>query len=163
MQQQGWKGYLYLKNHMVCRVCTCCVCTYVSACVCECVCLHMFYLYMINLFSLIIYVIPNVIYVSMDFELWPNQHIVKSQPKLSLSILSYALWFDLLINLCQLRAEYGHSLHSPELASSEEENTTRLASCLMSEKTETGTGYDFLQPWRSFYDIFCRILRKTCH
>lgn len=42
---------------------------------------HVLPVCMINLFSLIIYVIQNVIYVSVNFELWPIRWIVNLSPQ----------------------------------------------------------------------------------
>lgn len=49
---------------------------------------------MINLFSLIIYVIQNVIYVSVNFELWPMRRIVNlpSQTLSEYTLLHSLVW-----------------------------------------------------------------------
>lgn len=59
----------------------------------------------INLFPFIIYVIENVIYVSMNFELRPTRRVVNLSPKAALSIHSYTLWVGALVNLPKLKAE----------------------------------------------------------
>lgn len=70
--------------------------------------LHVRYLRVrvMNLFPFIIYVIENVIYVSVNFELRPIRPLVNlSPPKLALSVHSYTLWLGPLINLPKLEAE----------------------------------------------------------
>lgn len=66
--------------------------------------LHVCYLCLrvINLFPFIIYVIENVIYVSMNFELRPIQPVINLSPKPALSVHSYTLWLGPLINLPKL-------------------------------------------------------------
>lgn len=59
----------------------------------------------INLFPFIIYVIENVIYVSVNFELRPIRPVVNLSPKLALSVHSSTLWSGPLINLPKLEAE----------------------------------------------------------
>lgn len=55
---------------------------------------HVLPVCMINLFSLIIYVIQNVIYVSVNFELWPIQRIVNlsSQTLSEYTLLHSLVW-----------------------------------------------------------------------
>lgn len=71
---------------------------------------------MINLFPFIIYVIKNVIYVSVNFELRPIRLLVNlSPPKLAPSVHSYTLWMGMLINLSKLEAEV-HACFSSQLS-----------------------------------------------
>lgn len=55
---------------------------------------HVLPVCMINLFSLIIYVIQNVIYVSVNFELWPIRRIVNlsSQTLSEYTLLHSLVW-----------------------------------------------------------------------
>lgn len=55
---------------------------------------HVLPVWMINLFPLIIYVIQNVIYVSMNFELWPKPWIVNlsSQTLSEYTLLDSLVW-----------------------------------------------------------------------
>lgn len=55
---------------------------------------HVLPVCMINLFPLIIYVIQNVIYVSMNFELWPMRRIVNlsSQTLSECTLLHSLVW-----------------------------------------------------------------------
>lgn len=58
-----------------------------------------------RLLPFIIYVIENVIYVSVNFELQPIRPVVNLSPKLAPSVHSYTLWLGPLINLAKLEAE----------------------------------------------------------
>ena len=55
---------------------------------------HVLPVCMINLFSLIIYVIQNVIYVNVNFELWPKRRIVNlpSQTLSEYTLLHSLVW-----------------------------------------------------------------------
>lgn len=82
---------LKMKNHLVYQfVSVCCFFAFVRLCEPA----HVLPVCMINLFSLIIYVIQNVIYVSVNFELWPKRRIVNlsSQTLPEYTLLHSLVW-----------------------------------------------------------------------
>lgn len=83
--------YLKMKNHLVCEFVWGCCFLLFSAFWRPA---HVLPVCMINLFPLIIYVIQNVIYVSVNFELWPMRRIVNlsSQTLSEYTLLHSLVW-----------------------------------------------------------------------